>query len=71
MNVMFAKLTSTHDTPLLVRKNAVIVVEGFNFGPDHSQCPNHVGSRLTLQAGQWTETVFCTETTETVIALLI
>ena len=70
MNPNFVQLTTTHGTPLYVRKEAILVVEGFTFAADHSTHPNHIGSRLTLQAGQWTEIVYCTEKSELVVDFL-
>lgn len=52
---------------MVIRKNAVLVIEGLTYGPDHSTHPNHEGSRITLQAGQWTETVYAVESVEEAI----
>jgi hypothetical protein len=68
MNPDFIKLTSSRDTPLFVRKSAVLVAEGFDFS--EGMYANHTGSRLTLRAGQWTETIYCIETSEVVIRML-
>ncbi len=61
----FIKLTSSRNTPLYIRRDAVLYVEGFTF----EQEPNvgHVGSRLTLIAGQWSESCHALESVETVI----
>ena len=53
-------LTSTRGTPLFVRAEAILFVEGFDFG-EKSECPGHYGSRLTLAAGQWSESVHAKE----------
>lgn len=66
----FIQLTSLHNTPLYVRKSAILYVEGFTLKPDHETHPNHVGSRLTLLAGQWSEAAMCLEPTDKVISLL-
>jgi hypothetical protein len=65
----FMQLTSSLDTPLYVRRSAVLVVEGFTFNND-GRYNGHVGSQLTLKAGQWTERVFCIDRPEAVIAEL-
>lgn len=56
MSIEFMQLTSTHDTPIFVRKDVVLYIEGFTF-PD----TQHIGTRLTLLAGGWTESIVCKE----------
>lgn len=65
---MFIVLTSLLSTPLLLRCEAILVIEGFDFAEDHPHAPGHRGSRITLAAGQWSEVVHCRETVEEVCA---
>jgi hypothetical protein len=66
----YIKLNSGRNTPLYVKVSMVLFVEGFTFPAEHELHANHTGSRLTLQAGQWTENIVCTEAPEHVHRLL-
>lgn len=65
MSKQFMELTSTRDTPLFVRKDIVLFIEGFTFEDET------VGTRLTLLAGQWSETITCKEKVSAVFKRLI
>jgi hypothetical protein len=66
----FIKLNSGQNTPLYIKVSMVLFVEGFTFPAEHQLHANHVGSRITLQAGQWTENIVATEAPEHIYRLL-
>lgn len=63
-------LTSTRGTPLFVRVAPVLLVEGFDYAEDHPHCPSVRGARLTLAAGQWSESVYAQEDAPTVLTAI-
>lgn len=66
----FIKLTSRLNTPIMVRKDLIAIVEGYDFGEEQGPPKGHRGARLTIMGGQWSETYYCLETSEQVIQLL-
>lgn len=64
----FIVLTSLQNTPLYIRRSTVLYVEGFTF----AQEPNagHIGYRITLLAGQWSDAYLAKEPVHVVIERL-
>ncbi len=65
----FITLTAALGTTLYIRADVILYVEGFTFSTN-SPIEGHVGARLTLLAGQWSESCHCREDVLTVIERL-